>query len=109
MKLLLTPQLVKFLILCGYRYCLARNAYCETGHNATEELVMLIPLRRRPSLRIINSGFDALFAIEGEPTRMADEPDSTLILVQVESRVMLKYLKTLLLNHKKEEKCLNVY
>lgn len=101
MKLVLTPQLLKFLSAKGYQYCLSRITHNSAKHG--EELMLLIPLRRRPSMQIINNGYDALFTISGEPARLADEPGRLLVLVQIDTSVILKYLKTLLQAPKKEK------
>lgn len=107
MKLVLTPQLLRFLTRNGYNYCLSRIVSDETDRY--QGLMTLVPLRRRPSMRVINKGYDALFAIDGEPARLADEPGDILVMIQMDTPVILRYLKTLLQTSKKNAKCLNVY
>jgi hypothetical protein len=101
MKLVLTPQLLKFLSRRGYQYCLSRTT-CDNARE-DEELIMLTPLRRRPALQVINPEYDALFAIDGEPARLAEEPGETLVLVHVETTIILKYLATVLQIPKKKK------
>jgi len=101
MKLVLTPQLLKFLSRRGYQYCLSRTTFDNAREG--EELITLTPLRRRPSLQAINNGYDALFRIDGEPSRLADEPGETLVLIQVDTSLILKYLTTVLQLPKKKQ------
>lgn len=65
---------------------------------------MLTPLRRRPSIQAINNGYDALFTIDGEPSRLADEPGETLVLVQIDTSLILNYLTTVLQITKKKKR-----
>lgn len=102
MELVLTPQLLTFLSRRGYQYCLSRTTYDSVREG--EELIMLTPVRRRPSLQITNNGYDALFKIDGEPARLAGGPGKTLVLVQVDTSLIMKYL-TAVLEMPEKKKC----
>jgi hypothetical protein len=94
MKTTLTPELLDFLTKSGYRYCLSKTTTTEAGKN--EACILLTPLRRRPSLRLVNTVYDALFSINGEPARLANEQDEMPVLMQIDPLLMARYLKNIL-------------
>ncbi|GAA4326435.1 hypothetical protein GCM10023149_29250 [Mucilaginibacter gynuensis] len=90
MRILLTPDLLDFLIRQGYRYCL-----CKTYPPDREKVrrsIVLTPLTQRAWPAGWLMDHDALFDLRREPARMAEGIDDFLVFVNVPGFILLAYL-----------------
>jgi hypothetical protein len=94
MKLLLTPDLLKFLSNEGYKYCFSKTE--ELTGKATDCCITLTPIRWRPYIKRLPLKYDTFFSINDEPVQLADGLDDTLVMVSVDIRTMLTYIQKLL-------------
>lgn len=68
MKTILTPQLLGFLIEKGFTYCLSKT---QVNVEADSLEVVLTPVKVKPLLGNMPSGYDTCFKITREPMKMA--------------------------------------
>jgi hypothetical protein len=80
LKTLLTPILLDFLIIEGYEYCLSKTAGINT-QNKSERL-----------LNRLSNTVDKYFNIKNEPMQMAGGGDETLVMVEIDSSDLKRYI-----------------
>ncbi|MEO3407650.1 hypothetical protein AAFN85_27270 [Mucilaginibacter sp. CAU 1740] len=103
MKLLLTPELLKFLNKQGFKYCLSKTTLCESK-DADHLNITLTPARSRPKLKHLSLKYDTYFSINREPAQMAMGIDDTLVLVQMDKQLIVEYLNSILLQQAPDSK-----
>ena len=90
MKTLLTPILLDFLIIEGYEYCLSKTAGINTPD--TSESITLVPVKTKRLLKRLSGSFDKYFNIKNEPVQMAEGFDETLVMVEIDSSDLKRYI-----------------
>ena len=90
MKTLLTPILLDFLIIEGYEYCLSKAGGINTQD--AKESITLIPVKGKRLLNQLSNSFDKYFNIKNEPAQMAGGFDDTLVMVEIDSSDLKRYI-----------------
>lgn len=90
MKTLLTPILLDFLIIEGYKYCLSNAAGINTQDAG--KAITLIPVKSKRLLNRLSDGVDKYFNIKNEPMQMAEGFDDTLVMVEIDSSDLKRYI-----------------
>ena len=89
MKAMLTPSVIKFLVLQGYKYCLSRTTGIHKKNASV--CITLTPVKSRPLTRALPQGFDTYFSIMHEPMQMARGIDDTEVLVNLADSELTNY------------------
>ena len=82
MKTILTPHLLGFLIERGYTHCLAKTQVVSKS-DATVSIT-LTPVKVKPQLESMPSGYDTYFKITREPMQMACGIDDTEVYISLD-------------------------
>ncbi|WCT12550.1 hypothetical protein [Mucilaginibacter jinjuensis] len=90
MKTLLTPILLDFLIIEGYKYCASKANGINTSD--ASESITLIPLKSKRVLNRLSGSVDKYFSIKSEPVQMAEGFDDTLVMVEIDSSDLKRYI-----------------
>jgi hypothetical protein len=89
MKAILTPSVIRFLVINGYRYCLSKTSEANESHAAVR--ITLTPVKSRPSVWYQTQGYDTCFSIMHEPLQMAREIHNTQVLINLEDHDLKGY------------------
>ncbi|MFA6084468.1 hypothetical protein [Mucilaginibacter sp.] len=89
MLAILTPSVMKFLVLQGYRYCLSKTTSVQK--NDASVCITLKPIKSRPATRFLPQGYDTYFSIMHEPLQMAQGINDTEVLVKLDDYDLKKY------------------
>ena len=84
MKTVLTPHLLGFLIERGYTYCLAKTQNVSKANASVN--ITLTPIKIKPQLESLPSGYDTYFKITREPMQMACGIDDTEVYISLDLR-----------------------
>ena len=82
MKTVLTPHLLGFLIERGYTYCLAKTKTISKAEASVS--ITLTPVKVKPQLESMPSGYDTYFKITREPMQMACGIDDTEVYISLD-------------------------
>ena len=82
MKTVLTPHLLGFLIERGYTYCLATTKTISKAEASVS--ITLTPVKVKPQLESMPSGYDTYFKITREPMQMACGIDDTEVYISLD-------------------------
>lgn len=82
MKTVLTPHLLGFLIERGYTYCLASTKAISKADASV--CITLTPVKVKPQLESMPSGYDTYFKITREPMQMACGIDDTEVYISLD-------------------------
>lgn len=88
MKIPVTPDLLKFVISKGYRYCYSKTTCIDTAE--ADVSITLTPTRKPPRLQRLPEAYDTFFNIHKEPSQMATGVDRTLIFFDFDN-ILLAY------------------
>jgi len=89
MKAFLTPSVIRFLVINGYRYCLSKTDETSQSHAAVR--ITLTPVKNRPSVYHLTQGYDTCFSIMHEPLQMARGIHNTEVLINLEDHDLKGY------------------
>jgi len=82
MKTILTPHLLGFLIERGYTYCLAKTQVVSKTDASVN--ITLTPVKVKPELETMPTGYDTYFKITREPMQMACGIDDTEVYISLD-------------------------
>jgi len=82
MKTILTPHLLGFLIERGYTYCLAKTQVVSKTDASVN--ITLTPVKVKPELESMPTGYDTYFKITREPMQMACGIDDTEVYISLD-------------------------
>jgi hypothetical protein len=91
MTTLFTPQLLRFLTIDGFRYCLSRTTELNNGPN--EILITLTPVRTEPDIHNLPAAYDTYFEIDEEPVQLANGVDDVIVMIRLDSQTLLGYFR----------------
>ena len=91
MDIVLSPQLLQFLILQGYRYCLSKNSR-KLSDDLGVICIILRPVRLPPMSIRLPDDYDEYYMISEEPRRLANGIDGVLTLVNLDKITLLAYI-----------------
>ncbi|QQL49423.1 hypothetical protein [Mucilaginibacter ginkgonis] len=95
MKILLSPQLLRFLLNYGFRFCLSKTS--KYSKKSSKITILLKPVFTRPDIHNLPDGYDTYFNIVVEPAQMAYGIDGTTVLVKLDGETFLAYVKSILI------------
>jgi hypothetical protein len=72
-----TPDLLKFIISKGFRYCYSKTTCIDTAE--ADVCITLTPIRKLPRLQRLPQAYDTFFNLHKEPSQMATGVDRTII------------------------------
>jgi hypothetical protein len=89
MKVVLSGSVIKFLIEQGYQYCLSKTT--DITNTNVSVSIMLTPVKTRPDIRNLPTGFDTYFNIMEEPLQLSDGVDDTEVFINIDKDELKKY------------------
>ncbi len=93
MNVVLTPELIGFLIKQGYKYCLLKTY--EHAKAAINLTLILTPLRDKPCQHQLRTDDEAVLAIEREPAWLSEGAEDTLVMMKLDKDTLLAYVRFL--------------
>ncbi|GGH01546.1 hypothetical protein [Mucilaginibacter phyllosphaerae] len=83
MKIPVTPDLLKFVISKGFRYCYSKTT-CIDAPDA-DVCITLTPVKMPPRIKRLPKAYDTFFNIFKEPFQMANGVDRTRIFFDLKN------------------------